>query len=365
MSMNALVYIAPGQKAWKLVPMPTIQSATDAIVKLTSTTICGTDLHILKGNVPTVTPGRILGHEGVGVIQSVGNSVANFKAGDRVLISCITSCGKCTYCSSNLQAHCLNGGWILGNKIDGTQAEYVRIPYADTSLYAAPRAFKDDALLMLSDALPTGFEVGVQSSKIAPGNTVAIVGAGPVGLAVLITAQFYSPASIIVIDTDNYRLSIAERIGASKVINPNRLSQNSVLDEIAQCGVTYYNGDVTNPNPSPGVDVAIECVGRPETFDICQNIIAPGGRIANVGVHGKSVNLQLQDLWSKNISITTGLVSANTTSTLLKILQSGKMSPNSLITHRFKLSQIENAYDVFGNAAKEHAIKVCIYGGDV
>ncbi|KAK9311780.1 chaperonin 10-like protein [Lipomyces starkeyi] len=367
MSMNALVYTAPNQKAWMLVPMPKMQSPTDAIVKLTSTTICGTDLHILKGDVPSVTRGRILGHEGVGIVHSVGNSVSNVKPGDRVIVSCITSCGKCIYCSSNLQAHCLNGGWILGNEIDGTQAEYVRIPYADTSLYAAPSALKDETLLMLSDALPTGFEVGVQSAKLAPGNTVAIVGAGPVGLAALITAQFYCPTSIIVIDTDDYRLAVAERIGATRVINPNRLTKNSVLDEIIQLmksdGVS--NDGVTSQNPKPGVDVAIECVGLPQTFDTCQKIIAPGGRIANVGVHGRSVDLQLQDLWSKNVSITTGLVSANTTSMLLKILQHGKMNPSALITHRFKLSQIEKAYDIFGNAAKEHAIKMCITADDI
>ncbi|KAK9236953.1 chaperonin 10-like protein [Lipomyces kononenkoae] len=362
MSMNALVYSAPNQKAWKLVPIPTIQSSTDAIVKLTSTTICGTDLHILKGDVPTVPRGTILGHEGVGIVQSVGNSVSNFKPGERVLISCITSCGKCVYCMSNLQAHCLNGGWILGNEIDGTQAEYVRIPYADTSLYAAPSALKDETLLMLSDALPTGFEIGVQSAKIAPGNTVAIVGAGPVGMAVLITAQFYCPASIIVIDTDDYRLAVAERNGATGVINPNRLTKNSILDEIMELlkSQGFSNVDVTGQNTIPGVDVAVECAGLPQTFDICQKIIAPGGRIANVGVHGRPVDLQLQDLWSQNVTITTGVVSATTTSMLLKILQSGKMNASVLVTHHFKLSQIEKAYDVFGNAANEHAIKMSI-----
>ncbi|KAK9372833.1 chaperonin 10-like protein [Lipomyces chichibuensis] len=333
LSIKGLVYEDRGKKAWKSVPMPTIQSSTDAIVKLTSTSICGTDLHILKGDVPTVTPGRILGHEGVGLVQSVGDAVSNFRPGDRVLISCITSCGKCLYCSRNLQAHCLNGGWRLGNEIDGTQAEYVRIPYADTSLYAAPKALKDDELLLLSDDFPTGFEIGVRSAKIAPGETVAVVGAGPVGLAVLITAQFYSPANIIMIDRDDSRLAIAEELGATMTINPTKLTTNSVLDEIMKA----MNADMkasdpvsTYQTPSPGVDVAIECVGVPQTFDTCQKIIAPGGRIANIGVHGKSVDLQLQDLWTKNISITTGLVSANTTSMLLKLLQRGKMKPDRL-----------------------------------
>ncbi|KAK7206680.1 putative zinc-dependent alcohol dehydrogenase [Myxozyma melibiosi] len=364
-SMKALVYEGPAQKSWKSVPKAAIQAPTDAVVKLTSTTICGTDLHILKGDVATVTPGRILGHEGVGIVDSVGSGVSAFKPGDRVLISCITSCGKCLYCQRNMQAHCHSGGWILGNEIDGTQAEFVRIPYADTSLYAAPKALADDALLMLSDALPTGFEVGVRSAKIQPGESVAVVGAGPVGMAVLMTAQFYSPASIIMIDTDDSRLEVAKKLGATHTINPAKLGASStILDAINAINNEQYTASGETPNPAmsaePGVDVAIECVGIPQTFATCQSIIAPGGRIANVGVHGTKVDLQLQDLWIKNITITTGLVSANTTAMLLKVLQGGKVKPEALITHRFKLDDIEHAYEVFGNAAKEHAIKTFI-----
>ncbi|KAK9469500.1 chaperonin 10-like protein [Lipomyces arxii] len=362
MSMKALVYQGPGKKAWTDAPIPKILKPTDAIVKVTSTTICGTDLHILKGDVPTVTPGRILGHEGVGIVHSTGDAVSSFSKGDRVLISCITVCGTCYYCQRKLQAHCLDGGWILGNEIDGTQAEYVRIPYANTSLYAAPKALDDDALLMLSDALPTGFEVGVLSAKIQPGETVAIVGAGPVGMAVLMTSQFFSPGKIIMIDTDDSRLAVAKKLGATNTINPTRLSTASVMAEISKFTTEDSAGEVlsSSQTPKPGVDVAIECVGVPATFETCQQIIAPGGRIANVGVHGTAVDLHLEDLWIKNISITTGLVSANSTGMLLKLLQRGKMDPTQLVTHRFKMSEFMEAYDIFGNAAKEQAIKTYI-----
>ncbi|KAK9248285.1 chaperonin 10-like protein [Lipomyces tetrasporus] len=362
MSMKAVVYNGHGEKEWKLVPMPRIQSPTDAIVKLTSTTICGTDLHILKGDIPTVAPGRILGHEGIGIVQSVGDAVSSFKPGDRVIISCITSCGKCLYCARNLQAHCISGGWILGNEIDGTHAEYVRIPHADSSLYAAPKALKDDALLGLSDALPTGFEIGVLSAKVSPGETVAIVGSGPVGLSALITAQFYSPAKIIMIDTDESRLAIATKLGATSTINPNDLKQNSVLEEIMDelKAEGEMDGVSTNQTPRPGVDVAIECVGSPQAFNTCEKIIAPGGRIANIGVHGKLVHLHLQDLWNKNVSITTGLVCGYSTLMLLKVLQGGTMKPDLLMSHRFKLSEIESAYDIFGNPSTAQAIKMYI-----
>lgn len=315
--------------------------------------------------MPSVTPGRILGHEGVGIVESVGSGVSAFKPGDRVLISCITACGKCLYCARNLQAHCLNGGWILGNDIDGTQAEYVRIPFADTSLYQAPKSLADESLLMLSDALPTGYEVGVQSAKIRPGESVAIVGAGPVGMAVLITAQFFSPATIIMIDTDDSRLAVAKKLGATHIINPSKLAASTTMMDTVTSIISeadIASGEVPNKNMTakPGVDVAIECVGVPQTFATCQAIIAPGGRIANVGVHGTKVDLQLQELWIKNVTITTGLVSANTTAMLLQVLRGGKLKPESLITHRFKLDDIEKAYEIFGNAAREHAIKTYI-----
>jgi alcohol dehydrogenase len=355
--MKALVYLGPGKKAWTDVPKPEIHSSTDAIVRITGTTICGTDLHILKGDVPTVTPGRILGHEGIGVVDSVGNSVRSFKKNDRVLISCITSCGSCVYCCRNLQAHCLNGGWILGNEINGTQAEYVRIPFADNSLYALPTSIADESVLCLSDALPTGFEVGVLAAKVQPGETVAIVGAGPVGLSVLMTAQFFTPSVIIMIDTDDQRLEAALQLGATHTINPTKVS--SVADAIAKIRLQIEGTDVApSQRLKPGVDVAVECVGIPQTFKTCQDIIAPGGRIANVGVHGTKVDLELQDLWIKNIAISTGLVSANTTRMLLKSVIGNKLHPEKLVTHKFKLSHIEEAYDVFGRAAEENAIKM-------
>ena len=343
-TMKALVYHGPGKRALEDKPMPTILNTNDAIVRVTKTTICGTDLHILKGDVPEVTDGRILGHEGVGIIESIGSSVSNFQVGDRVLISCITSCGKCDYCRKGMYSHCANGGWILGHLIDGTQAEYVRIPYADTSLHPIPAGADEEALVMLSDILPTGFECGVLNGKVAPGDVVAIVGAGPIGLATLMTAQFYSPAEIIMIDLDDNRLAVAKTFGATQVIK-------SSIDTVAQ---------VMQLTHQRGVDVAIEAVGIPATFELCEQIIAPGGTIANIGVHGRSVELHLETLWARNITITTRLVDTVTTPMLLKTVSSGKLQPQHLITHHFPLDEIMRAYDTFGNAAQEQALKVIL-----
>lgn len=344
--MKALVYHGPGQKAWEDVPKPVVQDPTDAIIRITKTTICGTDLHIMKGDVPAVTDGRIIGHEGVGVVEEVGAAVSNFKVGDKVLISCITSCGKCSYCKEGVYAHCENGGgWILGHLIDGTQAEYVRIPYADNSMYPIPEGSDEDALVMLSDILPTGYEIGVLKGQVSPGDTVAIVGAGPVGLAALLTAQFYSPGEIIMIDVDPNRLEVALRFGATKAVN------NANGDAVQR---------VKELTGGKGVDVAIEAIGLPATWDVCQNIVKAGGNIANVGVHGKPVQFDIDRLWIANVTITTGLVSANTTPQLLKVVQSGKLDAGQLVTHHFKLDEMIEAYDVFGNAAKEKALKVIL-----
>jgi len=343
--MKALVYRGPGFKAIEERPKPEIQQPSDAIVKIEFTTICGTDLHILKGHVATCAPGRILGHEGVGVIDSVGAGVTAFRKGDRVLISCISSCGKCEDCRRGMYSHCKTGGWILGNEIDGTQAEYVRTPHAETSLYPIPAGADDEALVMLSDILPTGFECGVLNGKVAPGSTVAIVGSGPIGLATLLTAQFYSPAQIIVIDLDDKRLEVARRFGATATINS--------ADGQAAATVKTLTG-------GRGVDTAIEAVGIPATFSLCQDLVAAGGVIANIGVHGEKVDLHLERLWSHNISITTRLVDTVSTPMLLKTVQSGKIDPTRLITHRFKLDQILDAYDVFGRATETGALKVII-----
>lgn len=343
--MKALVFQGPGQKAWIDRERPSIDKPTDAVVRITRTTICGTDLHILKGDVPAVTSGRILGHEGVGVVEEAGSGVKNFKSGDRVLISCITSCGSCANCKRQLYAHCSDGGWILGHLIDGTQAEYVRVPHADNSLYPIPEGSDEEALVMLSDILPTGFEIGVLSGQVKPGDTVAIVGAGPVGMAALLTAQFYSPGRIVMLDTDPNRLDAAMKFGATDAID---VTEGDAAEKLlAMTG-------------GAGVDVAIEAVGIPATFDICQKVVAPGGHIANVGVHGKSVELHLEDLWIKNVTITTGLVNTNTTPMLMKTVESGKLDAVQLVTHRFRLDEILVAYEVFGNAAKEKALKVIL-----
>jgi alcohol dehydrogenase len=344
-SMKALVYHGPSNIQWEDAPKPVIENPTDAIVRITKTTICGTDLHILKGDVPTVTDGRILGHEGVGVVEEVGSGVGNFSVGDRVIVSCITSCGKCDACKKGMYSHCVDGGWILGNTIDGTQAEYVRIPQADLSMYHIPDGSDEEALVMLSDILPTGFECGVLNGKVQPGDTVAIVGAGPVGLAALLTSQFYSPSEIISIDLDDNRLEVAQKFGATKVINSR---DGKAVEKVMEL------------TGNKGVDVVIEAVGIPQTFGICEQIVTAGGHIANVGVHGKSVELHMETLWSHNITLTTRLVDAVTTPMLLKVVQSGKIQPKQLITHHFSLDDILSAYQVFGNAAKEKALKVIL-----
>ena len=343
--MKALVYLGPGKKSWEEKPKPLINQPTDALVKILKTTICGTDLHIMKGDVPTVSVGRIIGHEGVGIIEEVGTAVSNFKKGDHVLISCITSCGKCDYCKRGMYSHCENGGWILGHLIDGTQAEYVRIPHADNSLYHIPAGSDEEALVMLSDILPTGFECGVLNGKVQPGNTVAIVGSGPIGLAALLTAQFYSPAEIIMIDPDDNRLATAKRFGATQIINN---SKENAVERVMQ-----FTGN-------KGADTVIEAVGIPATFELCESLVGAGGTIANIGVHGKSVELHLEKLWSHNITITTRLVDTVTTPMLLKTVQSKKLDSKQLITHHFKLSDIINAYDTFQNAAREKALKVIL-----
>ena len=347
-SMKALVYHGPGKYAWEGKPYPVIQDPSDAVVRITTSTICGTDLHILKGDLPAVTDGRILGHEGIGVIEQVGTDVSDFHVGDKVIISCVTACLKCDFCRRGMYSHCRHGGWILGNTIDGTQAEYVRIPQADGSLYNFPADGDEEAMVMLSDILPTGFECGVLNGQVKPGDKIAIVGAGPIGLAVLLTAQFYSPAAVFMIDLDDKRLAIAKKFGATNLINSTDGHAALHVMELTE---------------GAGVDVAIEAVGLPVTFDICQAIVAAGGRIANVGVHGQPVELHMEKLWDRNISITTRLVDTVSTTMLLKVVRSGKLQPHKLVTHRFAINDIIKAYDTFANAAKHGALKVVLTNG--
>ncbi len=350
--MKALVYHGPDQKAWEEVPDPKIINPTDVIVQVDATTICGTDLHILKGDVPAVTDGRILGHEGVGTITEVGSAVSKLVVGDRVIISCITSCGSCSYCRQQLPSHCLDEegtsgiGWIFGHLIDGTQAEYVRVPFAESSLHKLPAGVSDEAAVMLSDIMPTGFEIGVRNGKVQPGDVVAVVGAGPVGLSAMMTAGLYGPSRVIAIDLDDNRLAQAMTFGATDSVNSGNAGWMDELMAMTEDGL--------------GVDVAIEAVGVPQTFQMALDIIRAGGTVANVGVHGKSVELQLQDLWIKDIDITTGLVSATTTPMLLKLVAQGKLTPDRFVTHRFTFENIMDAYDTFSRAAQTNALKVVI-----
>lgn len=349
--MKALVYHGPGEKAWEEVPDPKIVAPTDAIVRVDTTTICGTDLHILKGDVPAVTDGRILGHEGVGTITEVGSAVSKLAVGDRVIISCITSCGACAYCHDQLPAHCLDDegmsgiGWIFGHLIDGTQAELVRVPFADGSLHKLPPGVRDDAAVMLSDILPTGFEIGVRNGRVQPGDVVAVVGAGPVGLAAMMTAGLYGASRVIAIDLDANRLDQALGFGATDGVNS---------------GSASWKDEVLAMTDGLGVDTAIEAVGIPATFEMCTELVRPGGTVANVGVHGKPAELKLQDLWIKDIAITTGLVSATTTPMLLKLVEQHRLPAEKFGTHHFSLDQMVDAYDTFGRAAETKALKVVI-----
>ncbi len=349
--MRALVYHGPGNKAWEEVPDPVIQKPTDAIVRIDTTTICGTDLHILKGDVPAVTDGRILGHEGVGTIVEKGSAVGNFEVGDRVIISCVSACGRCSYCRQGLYSHCLADegasgiGWIFGHLIDGTQAELVRVPFADNSLYQVPEGISDEAAVMLSDILPTGFEIGVRYGQVKPGDVVAVVGAGPVGLAAIMTAGLYGASRVIALDLDPNRLDQALEFGATDTVNS---------------GDSDWRDQVLAMTDGLGVDVAIEAVGVPATFEACTQLVRPGGRVANVGVHGKEVALPLDQLWIMDIAITMGLVSTNTTPMLLKLVAQQKLAADKFATHHFGLSQILDAYDTFGAAAETKALKVVI-----
>ncbi|MEO6317143.1 MAG: zinc-dependent alcohol dehydrogenase family protein [Acidimicrobiales bacterium] len=344
--MRAVVYHGPGQKAWEDVPMPVIIDDTDAVIRVDATTICGTDLHILKGDVPAVTDGRILGHEAVGTVDSIGAGVKNVKVGDRVLVSCVTACGSCRYCREGAYGQCVGGGgWILGHKIDGTQAEYVRVPFADTSTYAIPAGVTDEQILMLADILPTGYEVGVLNGQVRPGDVVAVVGAGPIGLSAIMGARLFSPAHVIAIDLADTRLEAAKQFGADITINNSREDALAVVRELT--------GGL-------GADVAIEAVGVPATFELATQLARPGGHIANIGVHGQPVTLHLEELWIRNVTITTGLVDTYSTPTLLKLAQGHQVDAERFVTHHFTLDQFDEAYDVFARPADTGALKVVL-----
>ena len=344
--MKALVYHGPGQKAWEEVAEPTIRDDTDAILRVDTVTICGSDLHILKGDVPAVTDGRILGHEAVGTVEAVGSGVKTIKVGDRLLISCITSCGACRFCREGRYGQCLGGGgWILGHTIDGTQAEYVRVPFADTSTYPVPAGLADEQILMVADILPTGYEVGVLNGTVQPGDVVAVVGAGPVGLAAIMGARLFSPSHIVAIDLAGSRLEAAKLFGADVVVNNTREDAEAVIAELT--------GGL-------GADVTIEAVGLPATFEQAVRLARPGGHIANIGVHGQPVTLHLEELWIRDVTITTGLVDTSTTPTLLRLLMTHQLDAGRFVTHHFTLDQFEAAYDVFARAADTGALKVVL-----
>ncbi|MCW2986768.1 MAG: Alcohol dehydrogenase GroES-like protein [Conexibacter sp.] len=346
--MKALVFHGPGLRGWDSVPDPTIIDPTDIIVRIDCSTICGTDLHILKGDVPETTPGTVLGHEAVGTVQEIGSSVGTVAVGDRVLMSCVSACGRCRFCKERRYGQCLGGGgWIFGHTIDGLQAEYARVPFADTSVYKVPDSLTDEQVLFLADILPTSYEVGVLNGMVAPGDTVAIVGAGPIGLAAILTARLYTPGNIIAMDVDDGRLQSALSFGADTVINNGR------EDALAR---------VMELTDGLGADVSFEAVGMPQTFELAAELIRPGGRIANIGVHGAPASLHLEKLWTRDVTITTGLVDTYTIPQLMKLVASGRLDPTIFATHHFALGATMDAYDTFADAASSHALKVVLQG---
>ena len=344
--MKALVYNGPQRKAWQDVATPTIQDSTDAIVRVDCTTICGSDLHILKGDVPEVTEGRILGHEAVGTVEAIGSAVTNVAVGDRVLVSCISACGRCHFCREGRFGQCLGGGgWILGHLVDGTQAEYVRVPFAETSTYTVPEGVSDEEILMLADILPTAYEVGVLNGRVQPGDSVAVVGAGPIGLSAILGAQLYSPSHIVAIDLADTRLESAKRFGADLTVNNGREDPVAFVREFTD---------------GLGADVVIEAVGVPATFELCTELVRPGGHVANIGVHGTPASLHLETLWTRDVTITTGLVDTFSTPTLLRLVASHQIDAGAFCTHHFELHDMIAAYDVFERAADTGAVKVVL-----
>lgn len=345
--MKGYVFHGPGQSSWEDVPDPAVKEPTDAIVRVDAVTICGTDLHILKGDVPEVRPGTVLGHEAVGDVVDVGADVRTVRPGDRVLISCITACGRCAYCRRAMYGQCRGGGgWILGHLIDGTQAEYVRVPYADLSVHALPATLEDRDAVLLADIFPTAYEVGVLNGRVRPGDTVAVVGAGPVGLAAIVTARLFSPERILAVDPARARCEAARRLGADAVADPAEAPEQLIAD-------------LTD---GLGADVVVEAVGLPETFELCTRMVRPGGHVANVGVHGKPATLHLEDLWIKNVTLTTGLVDTHSTPALLRMAAAGRLPTSALVTHTFPLEHMEQAYDIFGRPAETGALKVVLGG---
>lgn len=343
--MKALVYGGPGQKSWTEIADPVITDSRDAVIRVDAVTICGTDLHILGGDVPAVAAGRVLGHEAVGTVTEVGTGVVSLQPGDRVLASCISACGVCVYCRQGVYGQCLGGGgWILGHKINGVQAEYARLPFADLSTYRLPEGVSDDKAVLLADILPTSYEVGVLKGAVRPGDTVVIVGAGPIGLAAIITAKLYSPAHVVVVDKADSRLQAAKHLGADMVATPDQ----------------DVRGMIDSATGGMGAHLAIEAVGIPETFELCTTLVRPGGHVANVGVHGRPATLHLEDLWIRNITITTGLVDTNSTPNLLAMLAAGRLDVDSMITHRFPLDEIMHAYETFADPATSGALKVLL-----
>lgn len=345
-TMKAFVYHGPEKMSLDQVPKPTIIKPTDAIVKVTTSTICGTDKHIRHGGMPEVEPGRIIGHEFCGIVEEVGSSVNKFKKGDRVAVSCVTQCMDCYYCRRGMYSQCTTGSWIFGYMIDGCQADYVRVPYADSGMYIIPDSLTDEDVLFVGDILSTGY-FGAENGNIQPGDTVAVFGSGPVGMCAMATARLWGPARIVAVDIDDSRLEFAKKNGwADYALNPQKVDVVQALK------------DMTGGR---GADVTIEANGFEPTFKGAIDGVRAGGTVSLIGVFEKPQVVEMNKLWKKNIAIKMGLVNANRISELIDLIKEGKLNMKPLITHTLPLSQVAEGYDIF-EERRDNAIKVVLKG---
>lgn len=343
-TMKAFVYHGPEKMSLDQVPKPTIIKPTDAIVKVTTSTICGTDKHIRHGGMPEVEPGRIIGHEFCGIVEEVGSSVNKFKKGDKVAVSCVTQCMDCYYCRRGMYSQCTTGSWIYGYMIDGCQADYVRVPYADSGMYIIPDSLTDEDVLFVGDILSTGY-FGAENGNIQPGDTVAVFGSGPVGMCAMATARLWGPARIVAVDIDDSRLEFAKKNGwADYGLNPQKVDVVQALK------------DMTGGR---GADVTIEANGFEPTFKGAIDGVRAGGTVSLIGVFEKPQVVEMNKLWIKNIAIKMGLVNANRISELIDLIKEGKLNMKPLITHTLPLSQVAEGYDIF-EERRDNAIKVVL-----
>ena len=344
--MKAVVYKGNGEIALEDRPIPKILDDRDAIIKVTLTTICSSDIHIKHGAVPRAVPGTILGHEFVGRVVETGSAVKKIKPGDRVSVNVETFCGECFFCKRGFVNNCTDpdGGWALGCRIDGGQAEYVRIPFADNGLTVIPDHVSDEQALFNGDILSTGYWAA-KIGELNPADTVAVIGAGPTGLCTMMCARLYTPARIIAIDTDEYRLNLAKEKGLADItLIPGRDDPEKVIKELTD---------------GRGADTVFEVAGGADTFQTAWKIARPNAVVVVVAMYEEAQELPLPDMYGKNLVFKTGGVDGSYCREIMDLTACGKLDAGFLITHRCSLNDIMNAYDIFENK-KDHVIKYAV-----